>query len=199
MPLLTTSKLIAVFEQFAQDARTRKLIGLIDAITADSTANTKYEQSLASRNYEAVREAMIGDLVQPRNLKKKGMGYAAEIDSLQARSLALQMNTQYYLIKGFTGSASSSPFHIRFENPGEAEISQFHLTTEEGWTAVRVGDGMQAKGRFFFGIDGGRIDPLLKNRILGKGDDQSSDMRLASLVQDTMVYVYYLMYCLRTV
>jgi hypothetical protein len=198
MPLLTTSKLIAVFPQFCSDIASRKLIGLIDAVDANTTANAKLEASLDSKPYSAVRQEMQTQLEVPGNLNKRTGGHSAEVDTLIVGKLELQQNTQYYLIKGFTTSISASQMHIRFENPGQAEIVDFHLTTEEGWTQQKGAKGLRAKGRFFFKIADGGIDPQTVNRILGQGDDQASDMRLAPLVYDAMIIVYYLMYCLRS-
>ncbi len=199
MPLLTTSKLLAVFDKFASDARTR-LLGLLEAVEANTTANASYTASCKSSGYSAVRTAMLTDAESASKGKTdKNGGFSREIDTLKAGALTLQQNQAYYLIKGFTSSVGNSPFHIRFENPGQGEIDSFHLTTEEGWTQVSLGGGLWAKGRFFFTIDKGVIIPQVKNQIVGHGIDQASDMRLAPLVQDTMIYVYYLMYCLSSI
>ena len=198
MPLLTTSKLIAVFPQFCSDIASHKMIGLIDAVDANTTANAKLEASLDSKAYTAVRQEMQAQLEVPGNVNKRTGGHSAEVDTLFVGKLQLQQNTQYYLIKGFTTSVSASPMHIRFENRDQAEIIDFHLTTEEGWTQQKGAKGLRAKGRFFFKIENGGIEPQIVNRIMGQGDDQASDMRLAPLVYDTMIIVYYLMYCLRS-
>jgi hypothetical protein len=199
MALLTTSKLIAVFNQFSTDCK-RSLARLLDAVEANGTAQAKYEASCSSKGYAKVQEAMLDAALEASKGKTDKNGrFSREIDTLLAGDLALQQNKDYYLIKGFTSSVSESPFHIRFENPGQGEITDFHLTTEEGWTRVKTGEGLQAKGRFFFTIEDGVIAPQIVNKIRGQGVDQSSDMRLAPMVQDTMIYVYYIMYCLATI
>jgi hypothetical protein len=199
VPLLTTSKLIAVFDQFAAAARTRPL-GLLEAVEANGTAAANFKKSCNTKGYVAVLGAMLDDAKQASKGRKNQHGsFGREIDALKAGLLTLQQNSEYYLIKGFTSSVGNSPFHIRFENPGEGEITNFHLTTEEGRTGDNLGGGLWAKGRFFFTIEGGVIIPQIKNQIVGKGVVQASDMRMASLVSDTMIYVYYLMYCLATI
>jgi hypothetical protein len=199
VPLLTTSKILAVFDKFASNARTR-LLGLLEAVEANTTANESYQASCTSKGYDAVRSAMLADAESAAKGKTaKNGGFSREIDTLKAGSLTLQQNQAYYLIKGFTSSVGNSPYHIRFENPGQEEIDSFHLTTEEGWTQVNLGGGLWAKGRFFFTIEKGVIIPQVKNQIRGHGIDQASDMRLAPLVLDTMIYVYYLMYCLSSI
>lgn len=199
MTLLTTSKLNAVFDQFAPSARLG-LLRLMDSVQSNTTANEAYEASRQKTEYSAVLKAMADDAASEASKFMGGDGsFGREIDSLKAGRLTLQPNTAYYLIKGFTGTVSGSDFHIRFENPGDGEITDFHLTTEEGWTGVKTGSGLWARGRFFFKIESGVIVPQLRNQIRGRGEVQASDMRLASLVLDTMIHVYFLMYCLRTV
>ena len=199
MTLLTTSKLIAVFEQFAPSARLG-LLSMMDSVESNSEANEALEKSRKSHGYKAVQKAMF-EAAEEHASKFTGSvkSSAREIDGLKAGQLTLQQNTEYYLIKGFTGSLSQSDFHIRFENPGFGEITDFHLTTEEGWTGVNIDGKLWAKGRFFFKIKSGIIEPQLENHILGQGKVQASDMRLASLVLETMIIVYFLMYCLKTV
>jgi hypothetical protein len=197
MPILTTSKLIAVLEQFASDARQYKLLGLLDKIEANDTARNAYEASCASSGYDAVQKANIQSLETA--LKGRGGVGGREVDTLMAGAISLQMNSAYYLLKGFTSSVSNAQFHIRFENPGEKEISDFHLTTEENWGQVNLGGGLWAKNHFFFKINAGVIEPMTVNRIVGQGLDQASDMRLGTMVQDVLIYVYYIMYCLRSI
>jgi hypothetical protein len=195
MPLLTTSKLLAVYKQFSVDARTKKILGLLEAIEAKTTCGPLYEASCNSAGYKAVALAMFE--AAEHALKSKGGTGGREIDTLIPGEIGVQMNSAYYLLTGFTSSVTKAPFHIRFENPGEGEVTDFHLTTEVNWGQVNVGKGIWAKNRFFFKIKtGGEIEPLVLNRITGHGIDQASDMRLGPMVQDVMIYVYYMMFCL---
>jgi hypothetical protein len=175
-------------------------MGLLETVEANTTANASYQASCKSRGYDEVLKAMLADAESASKGKTdKNGSFGREIDTLKAGLLTLQQNQAYYLIKGFTSSVGNSQFHIRFENPGQKEIDSFHLTTEEGWSQVNLGDGLWAKGHFFFTIDKGVIIPQVKNQIVGHGIDQASDMRMASMVKDTMIYVYYLMYCLSSI
>jgi hypothetical protein len=195
MPLLTTSKLLAVYKQFGSDARTKKILGLLDAIESNPTARLHYEASCESKGYHAVQDATLQ--ISEEALKHKGGVGGREVDTLVAGDIGLQMNSSYYLLTGFTSSVTNAAFHIRFENPGEGEVTSFHLTTEENWGQVNVGKGLWAKNRFFFKIkSGGEIEPLEVNQIVGHGIDQASDMRLGTMVQDVLIYIYYIMYCL---
>ena len=130
-------------------------------------------------------------------MKHKGGFGNRKVDTLVAGAIGLQMNASYYLLTGFTSSVNDAPFHIRFENPGESESTDFHLTTEQNWGQDSLGGGLWAKNRFCFKIkSGGEIEPLIVNRISGHGVDQASDMRLGTIVQDVLIYVYYNMFCL---
>jgi hypothetical protein len=169
-------------------------------VEANATAADNFEMSCNTSGYDAVLDAMPDDAEQAsKGRTNKNGGFSREIDALKAGMLTLQQNPAYYLIKRFTSSVGKSPFHIRFENPGQGEITNFHLTTEEGWTQKNLGGGLWATGRFFFTIDGGVINPQINNRIVGQGVDQASDMRMAPPVSDSMIYVSYLMYCLATI
>jgi hypothetical protein len=197
MPLLTTSKLLAVYKQSCSDARTKKILGLHDAIENNPTSRALNEASCNSTGYKAVQQATLA--AAETALKSRGGFGSREIDTLGAGDIGLQMNSSYYLLTGFTSSVTHAPFHIRFENPGEGDVADFHLTTEENWGQVSLGGGLSAKNRLFFKIkSGGEIEPLTVNRITGHGVDQASDMRLGAMVQDVLIYVYYIMFCLTT-
>jgi hypothetical protein len=210
--ILTTSKLNSCFDAFAAAIHGKTPYALADSF--DAATEACYEYTKGTKEFEAFSNAALESGSRTPNDSTS----TASPMLIPGEPMRLVKNSQYYLIDNFVDETNrSSSYHLRFENV-EGELEDFHLTRNSSITGAnrpdaKRGDTTKMKGRIFFKIApasvrvGGTstdkyvINVVNKNHIRGgeSSGDQYSDYRLACFLNESVIYVYSLMYMIRDI
>jgi hypothetical protein len=187
MAYLTTAK-IANSIQDLKGALSGGLLNLFETLYSNSFTKNLYDGTLGSNDYTQ----SIWDFHDKKVYESRGTLAPAPDFGYKADSL-------YYLVGPFKDRQADRTLHLRFENPGSEEITDFHLTDEGGLAGIQyqIPHSTQSywmRGHLFFSVNGGKISFCKVGGPRGSSNKQMSDARLMSYVPDVTAIVYYWMY-----
>lgn len=185
MTHLTTQKIVNTIQDF-KGALKRGPLHVFDAVYEHDLTRQLYDGTLEHKTYHSSfwKHHDVAT-TESRGTLWPGADFGYKPDQT------------YYLVGPFEDRQKGRSLHLRFENPGNGDISSLHLTDEGAMTrlnADKIDESYDMRGHLFFELDAGKVVFCKVGGPHGSPNKQMSDARLFSYVPEVTAMLYYWMY-----